>query len=109
MESSRMDGGRLHFDELGDAGRDADGDDEFSAADEPEKGGRGRGRTRKREEDPEVKKGLLEDALRSRFVFSILTTPEYSVANFSCILAFRLSLRSVHTAKVNLQLSHTLR
>lgn len=101
----------MNLDGLGDAGREADGDDEFSAADEAEDGekaGRGRGRTRKREEDPEVKKGLLEDALRSRFAFSILPLNSHHVANFLRI-ASRLSLQSVHMVKVNLHLSRTPR
>ena len=49
------------------SGKEADGDDEFSELDGDS--GRGRGRTRerrKREDDPAVKKTLLEDALRSR-------------------------------------------
>ena len=54
---------------LAEEGRDDfSADDEFSAVEE--ESGRGRGRTRRRrEDDPAIKKGLLEDALRSRCVF----------------------------------------
>jgi len=46
---------------------DADGDDEQSALEDgDEMRGRGRGRTRRREEDPAMRKSMLEDALRSR-------------------------------------------
>ncbi|ORY91456.1 hypothetical protein BCR35DRAFT_298618, partial [Leucosporidium creatinivorum] len=45
---------------------DADGDDEQSALEDgDEMRGRGRGRTRRREEDPAMRKSMLEDALRS--------------------------------------------
>lgn len=47
-----------------------DGDDECSAVEDDDSHGRGRGRTRRREEDPALRKSMLEDALRSRLVSS---------------------------------------
>lgn len=44
-----------------------DGDDEYSAVEDfDEARGRGRGRSRRREDDPVVRRTVLEDALRSR-------------------------------------------
>ncbi|KAM0752916.1 hypothetical protein T439DRAFT_323528 [Meredithblackwellia eburnea MCA 4105] len=62
------------------SGRDGDGDDEFSAVEEGDSH-RGRGRTRdrrRREDDPAVKKSLLEDALRSSLatLLSLSTHPQ---------------------------------
>jgi hypothetical protein len=52
---------------LSDESEVADADDEVSGVEDgDEMRGRGRGRTKRREDDPAMKKSMLEDALRSR-------------------------------------------
>jgi len=56
----------LSVEEEQELGRGVEGDDEDSSAfEDAGDDGRGRGRTRERRRDPELKRSLLEDALRS--------------------------------------------
>ncbi|KAM0788794.1 hypothetical protein ACM66B_002883 [Microbotryomycetes sp. NB124-2] len=58
-----------------------DGDDEYSALeDADEMRGRGRGRSRRREEDPVVKRNMLEDALRSSLATLLAFSPHQSLS-----------------------------
>ncbi|KAK4055671.1 hypothetical protein OIV83_000217 [Microbotryomycetes sp. JL201] len=58
-----------------------DGDDEYSALeDADESRGRGRGRSRRREEDPVVKRSMLEDALRSSLATLLALSPHQSLS-----------------------------